>query len=236
MPLNLLDGLPEMGGFNRLEKDEYYRLFIDSQQDTVELLTLASQVADDNGWTLEETVNKLQSARANKIEAIASLGAGGLGKLLEFMDRQNKARLMQGFDLAKLILRSRLSVEWLKGNQDELATYGIEFEIQSLENIPRRNWLKNEQRAFVIEQLTDLLPAPVLRSVEDFATKELHEGKLPEPDSDKGRDSDPLAPPSASTQKLNKPTRKNENSGTTVISESKVRGFQTPVTSGSKSA
>lgn len=235
MSLNLLDGLPELGGFNRLEKEEYYRLFIDSQTDTVELLTIASQVAKDNGWKLEETVQKLQSAQANQLDAIASLGKDGLNKLLQFQERQNKARLMQGFDLAKLMLQSRLSVDWLKTNQSQLADHGIKFEVEPLEAVPRRDWISNELRTDVVDQITDLLPTPLLRPVEDYAYRELHEGKVPET-TDEGRESDPLAPPYESSTRPSKPKTKNSNSQTNATSESKQPELPTLASTGKKLA
>lgn len=235
MPLNLLDGLPEWGGFNRLEKEQYYRLFIDGQTDTVELLTLASQIAQENEWSLEETVVKLQSARSNNLEAVMGLGQENLAKLLGFLERQKTAKLMQGFDLVKLILASRLSLEWLGANQVALSEYGVEFAIESLQDIPRQKWITDERRLSVVEQITELLPAPLLRPVEDFAFNELHEGKVPDSTSE-GRDDDPLAPPSEPLTKPNAPTDKSESSGTTAISKSKPQGFQTLATAGKQSA
>lgn len=191
MSVNLLKALPEWGGFNRLEKEEYYRLFINGQEDTVELLSLASQIAKDNGWELEDTVSKLQNAKANQIEAIAALGKDGLSKLVAFTEKQKRAKLMQGFDLARLILLSRLPVEWLAHNQKELENYGITFDIATIQDIPRQQWLIDERRRFVINQIVELLPSPMLSPVEAYAIRELNEGKEPDNVSE-DREPDPL--------------------------------------------
>jgi hypothetical protein len=232
--LDLVAALPKLGGFNRLEKEEYYRLFLQSSEDTVALLTIAAEIAAAKGWTQEEAISRLQNMESGKPEDVLAL-SDHLPRIMEFDQSKKRAKIMEGFALAELILISRLPVAWIRGQSEALAEYGIEIDCDALGEIPRRDWLSNEARREAIAQIVDLLPGQFIRPIEDFAIAELNEGRTDSAPAE-GRDETPLVVPSASSQSAEPPTSESASSGINATSASKPAGFKTLVSTGKKSA
>ena len=232
--LDLVAALPKLGGFNRLEKEEYYRLFLQSSEDTVALLTIAAEIAADKGWSQEEAITRLQNMETGNPEDLLAL-SDHLPRILEFDQAKKRAKIMEGFALAQLILISRLPVAWIRGQSEALTAYGIEIDCDALGEIPRRDWLSSEVRRGAIAQIVDLLPEQFIRPLEDFAIAELNEGRTDYVSSE-DRDETPLVVPSESLANAEPPTTERESSGINATSESRALVFKTPATTGKKSA
>lgn len=239
MPLNLIDALPSMGGFNRLEKDEYYRLFVNSSEGTVELLTLAAEVATANGWSQEEAIDKLQGMQSGDSSSLLALGPDVLAKMLEFDQAKKKAQLMQGYTLARLICLSRLSIGWVQNNTAALAEYGIDIPSNVMADackVRKVDRLKDGAIALVVDEILSLLPESIIRAVEDFAIDELNEGRKPTPSDLGDRNESPLAAPVESSVKPATLPQQNASSGINAISESKPALSKTLAITGKASA
>ena len=231
---DLVAALPKLGGFNRLEKEEYYRLFLQSSEDTVALLTIAAEIAADKGWSQEEAITRLQNMETGSPEDLLAL-SDHLPRILEFDQAKKRAKIMEGFALAQLILISRLPVAWIRGQSEALTAYGIEIDCDALGEIPRRDWLSSDVRRRAIAQIVDLLPEQFIRPLEDFAIAELNEGRADYVSSE-DRDETPLVVPSESLANAAPPTTERESSGINATSESRALVFKTPATTGKKSA
>jgi hypothetical protein len=239
MPLNLIDALPAMGGFNRLEKDEYYRLFVNSSEGTVELLTLAAEVATANGWSQEEAIDKLQGMQSGDSSSLLALGPDVLAKMLEFDQAKKRSQLMQGYTLARLICLSRLSLEWVERNAESLAEYGVDIRPDVLADaakVRKVDRLKDGAIALVVDEILSLLPESIIRTVEDFAIDELNEGRKPTPIDLGDRNESPLAAPAASSVNPATPPPVNANSGINATSASKPAQSKTLAITGKTSA
>jgi len=232
--LDLVAALPKLGGFNRLEKEEYYRLFLQSSEDTVALLTIAAEIAADKGWSQEEAITRLQNMETGNPEDLLAL-SDHLPRILEFDQAKKRAKIMEGFALAQLILISRLPVAWIRGQSEALTAYGIEIDFDALGEIPR-DWLSSEVRRGAIAQIVDLLPEQFIRPLEDFAIAELNEGRTDYVSSSEDRDETPLVVPSESLANAAPPSTESVSSGINATSESRALVFKTHATTGKKSA
>ena len=228
--------LPKMGGLNPEEKDYMAEKIRNVQfQEIAPLAEIAEIVVEKEKISKSEAVSLIRKT----LEGNTGKSDKEIDKLLTFaidyqheLGRIRKPDMLiekQSQEVAVMMLRSRLSPQWIVENVDNLrAAFRCSLDKEQcalLMTIPEENWLVDTNREKIIRQIIRKLPENIYSEIAAFALGEEREwGDLP---VIMAEEEPSLGEPSKPSKSTKKSSKKNANSTANAISPSNTSESQT---------
>ena len=230
--------LPKMGGLNPEEKDYMAEKIRNIQfQEIAPLAEIADIVVEKEKISKSEAVSLIRKT----LEGNTGKTEEEVDKLLAFaieyqheLGRIRKPDMLiekQSQEVAVMILRSRLSPEWIVDNAENLR---ISFrcsldkeECALILRVDDENWLSDKHREKIIRQIVNKLPENIYSEIAAFALGEEREWvELPVIMAEESEEPT-LGERSKPSKNTKKSSRKNANSTANVTSPSNILESQT---------
>ena len=171
-------------GFNKLEQDWYFDRFQAEAGKAVKLQDLAQTIVKELNEPLETVVKWMMTVQTDP-SAMGKL-APWLSAIAKIEDENSRQRSHTQRDMATMIMVSRLPLEWLLSQQENLAnSYAVSLsstDIEELKTLPRHKWLASQNRWELMESVTAMLPGSIIDELADYVLNELRGGAEPKPE------------------------------------------------------